>query len=96
MADNVKSGSGLQQEVNEKPTSAEAPSLPANQETSSHISVHPLYTPADLAGFDQGHDVGFPSAYPFTRGVQPTMYRGRLWTLRQEACMADAEESNKR
>jgi methylmalonyl-CoA mutase, N-terminal domain len=96
MADNVKSGSGLQQEVNEKPTSAEAPSLPANQETSSHISVHPLYTPADLAGFDQEHDVGYPGAYPFTRGVQPTMYRGRLWTMRQYAGMGDAEESNKR
>ncbi|HEY6936213.1 MAG TPA: methylmalonyl-CoA mutase family protein [Terriglobales bacterium] len=96
MAENVKSGSGLQQEVNDKPTQDEAPSLPRNQETSSHISVHPLYTPADLAGFDQEHDVGYPGQYPFTRGVQPTMYRGRLWTMRQYAGMGDAEESNKR
>jgi len=96
MAENVKSGSGLQQEAGEQPQRAETPSLPQNQETSSHISVHPLYTPADLAGFDQGHDVGYPGAYPFTRGVQPTMYRGRLWTMRQYAGMGDAEESNKR
>src|SRR5690242_327276 len=96
MAENVKSGSGLQQEVNDKPIQDEAPSLPRNQETSSHIGVHPLYTPADLAGFDQEHDVGYPGQYPFTRGVQPTMYRGRLWTMRQYAGMGDAEESNKR
>src|SRR5579862_165039 len=96
MAENVKSGSGLQQEVNERPLRAESPSLTNNQETSSHISVHPLYTPADLAGFDQEHDVGYPGQYPFTRGVQPTMYRGRLWTMRQYAGMGDAEESNKR
>ena len=96
MAENVKSDSGLQQELNDKPLQAEAPSLPPNQETSSHIGVHPLYTPADLAGFDQEHDVGYPGQYPFTRGVQPTMYRGRLWTMRQYAGMGDAEESNKR
>src|SRR5579864_723619 len=96
MAENVKSGSGLQQEVNERPLRAESPSLTNNQKTSSHISVHPLYTPADLAGFDQEHDVGYPGQYPFTRGVQPTMYRGRLWTMRQYAGMGDAEESNKR
>src|SRR5690349_5965755 len=60
------------------------------------ITPQPLYTPADLAGFDQEHDVSYPGAYPFTRGVQPTMYRGRLWTMRQYAGMGDAEESNKR
>ncbi|MGE5206711.1 MAG: methylmalonyl-CoA mutase [Chlamydiota bacterium] len=96
MAENVKSGSELQQEDNESPLRAEAPSLPPNQQTSSHISVHPLYTPADLPGFDQEHDVGYPGQYPLTRGVQPTMYRGRLWTMRQYAGMGDAEESNKR
>src|SRR5690348_438533 len=96
MAENGKSGSGLQQEAGEHSLRAETPSLPQNQETSSHIGVHPLYTPADLAGFDQEHDVGYPGQYPFTRGVQPTMYRGRLWTMRQYAGMGDAEESNKR
>src|SRR5207237_5901838 len=58
--------------------------------------VLPLYTPADLAGWDQETDVGYPGEYPFTRGVQATMYRGRLWTMRQYAGMGDAEESNKR
>ena len=66
------------------------------QETSSHIEVHPLYTPADLAAWDYDREAGYPGQYPFTRGVQATMYRGRLWTMRQYAGMGDAEESNKR
>src|SRR5271169_6878645 len=65
-------------------------------ETSSHIPVNPLYTPADLKGTDYDSEVGYPGEYPFTRGVQATMYRGRLWTMRQYAGMGDAEESNKR
>lgn len=70
---------------------------PASEaETSSHISVHPLYTPADLKGSDYETEIGYPGEYPFTRGVQSTMYRGRLWTMRQYAGMGDAEESNKR
>ena len=66
------------------------------QETSSHIAVQPLYTPDDLAGWDYDRDVGYPGEFPYTRGVQATMYRGRLWTMRQYAGMGDAEESNKR
>jgi methylmalonyl-CoA mutase N-terminal domain/subunit len=65
-------------------------------ETSSHIEVKPLYTAADLKGSDYESEVGYPGEYPFTRGVQATMYRGRLWTMRQYAGMGDAEESNKR
>ncbi len=65
-------------------------------ETSSHIPVKPLYTPADRKGSDYESEVGYPGEYPFTRGVQATMYRGRLWTMRQYAGMGDAEESNKR
>jgi methylmalonyl-CoA mutase, N-terminal domain len=65
-------------------------------ETSSHIPVKPLYTSADLKGSDYESEVGYPGEYPFTRGVQATMYRGRLWTMRQYAGMGDAEESNKR
>jgi methylmalonyl-CoA mutase N-terminal domain/subunit len=65
-------------------------------ETSSHIPVNALYTPADLKGSDYESELGYPGEYPFTRGVQPTMYRGRLWTMRQYAGMGDAEESNKR
>jgi methylmalonyl-CoA mutase N-terminal domain/subunit len=64
--------------------------------TSSGIPVHPLYTPADLEHWDYARQVGYPGEYPFTRGVQATMYRGRLWTMRQYAGMGDAEESNKR
>jgi methylmalonyl-CoA mutase, N-terminal domain len=69
---------------------------PPVQETSSHIPVRPLYTPADLAAWDCDRDVGYPGEFPYTRGVQATMYRGRLWTMRQYAGMGDAEESNKR
>ncbi len=65
-------------------------------ETSSHIPVHSLYTPADVADQDYDREIGYPGEYPFTRGVQATMYRGRLWTMRQYAGMGDAEESNKR
>jgi len=55
-----------------------------------------LYTPLDIADFDYEKDLGFPGEYPFTRGVQPTMFRGRFWTMRQYAGFATAEESNKR
>jgi methylmalonyl-CoA mutase, N-terminal domain len=67
-----------------------------SEETSSHIPIRPLYTPADLAAWDYNRDVGYPGEFPYTRGVQATMYRGRLWTMRQYAGMGDAEESNKR
>jgi len=66
------------------------------QRTSSHIPVHPLYTPADLEGWDYDRELGYPGQFPYTRGVQATMYRGRLWTMRQYAGMGDAEESNRR
>jgi len=65
-------------------------------ETSSHIPVHSVYTPANLEGHNLETEIGYPGQYPFTRGVQATMYRGRLWTMRQYAGMGDAEESNKR
>ncbi len=57
--------------------------------------VQRLYTPADVDGFEYD-DIGFPGQFPYTRGVQPTMYRGRLWTMRMYAGFATAEESNKR
>src|SRR5438067_138430 len=58
--------------------------------------VRPLYTPAELDDWDNEQSVGYPGDFPYTRGVQPTMYRGRLWTMRQYAGMGDAEESNRR
>lgn len=60
------------------------------------LPVDRLYTPLDVKGLDYGRDLGFPGQYPFTRGVQPTMYRGRLWTMRMYAGFSTAEESNKR
>ena len=65
-------------------------------QTSSHIPIQQLYTPANLKGWDYDREVGYPGEYPYTRGVQATMYRGRLWTMRQYAGMGDAEESNTR
>ena len=56
----------------------------------------PVYTQADLAGFDPAQALGEPGKYPFTRGIRADMYRGRLWTMRQYAGFGDAEESNRR
>ncbi|HHV79993.1 MAG TPA: methylmalonyl-CoA mutase family protein [Firmicutes bacterium] len=61
----------------------------------SGITIERLYTPADI-DVDYLEDLGFPGEYPFTRGIQPTMYRGRLWTMRQYAGFGTAEESNRR
>jgi len=65
-------------------------------ETSSGKPVKAEYTPADLDGFDYMEQLGLPGEFPYTRGVQPTMYRGRFWTMRQYAGFSDAEESNRR
>jgi methylmalonyl-CoA mutase N-terminal domain/subunit len=64
--------------------------------TSSGIELDRVYTADDRAGADDARDLGFPGEYPFTRGVQPTLYRGRLWTMRQYAGYASAAESNAR
>ena len=63
---------------------------------SSTSPIPPVRTPADLADWDPDSDLGYPGQFPFTRGIQPTMYRGRLWTMRQYAGFATAEESNAR
>ena len=65
-------------------------------ESTSGIEIDGLYTPEDLDGFDYDSDVGYPGEFPYTRGVQPNMYRGRLWTMRQYAGFASPEESNRR
>jgi methylmalonyl-CoA mutase N-terminal domain/subunit len=59
-------------------------------------AVDRLYTPADVADLDYEEDLGFPGEEPYTRGVYPTMYRGRLWTMRQYAGMGTAQETNER
>jgi methylmalonyl-CoA mutase, N-terminal domain len=65
-------------------------------ETISGEPIEPLYTPEDIADADYARDLGYPGEYPFTRGVYPTMYRGRLWTMRQFAGFGTAEQTNAR
>ncbi len=65
-------------------------------ETSSGMVAKRLYTPLDVADQDYSEDLGFPGQYPYTRGVQPTMYRGRFWTMRQYAGFGTAAETNER
>ena len=64
--------------------------------TVSDKEIKNLYTPEDVAKEDFGNDLGFPGEYPFTRGVQPSMYRGRLWTMRMFAGLGSAKDTNKR
>ncbi|MCA9853276.1 MAG: methylmalonyl-CoA mutase [Dehalococcoidia bacterium] len=64
--------------------------------TTTSTPVGRVYTPLDVAGMDYDRDLGLPGEYPFTRGVQPTMYRGRFWTMRQYAGFGTAEESNEK
>ncbi|MBI5166304.1 MAG: methylmalonyl-CoA mutase family protein, partial [candidate division NC10 bacterium] len=73
-----------------------APERQERFETTSQIGIERLYTPLDIPDSDYMRDLGFPGDYPFTRGVQPTMYRGRLWTMRQYAGFGAAEETNRR
>src|SRR5512136_733114 len=77
-------------------TLSKAPEREASFKTTSHIELKPLYTPLDIAGLDYCDALGFPGELPCTRGVQPTMYRGRFWTMRQYAGFATPEETNKR
>jgi methylmalonyl-CoA mutase, N-terminal domain len=65
-------------------------------ELTSGIVEQPLYTPEDFDGWHYDTQLGYPGEFPFTRGVQPSMYRSRFWTMRQYAGFADAEESNRR
>lgn len=64
--------------------------------TASDVPVDRVYTPTEVADTDYERDLGFPGEYPYTRGIQPTMYRGRLWTMRQYAGFGTAVESNRR
>jgi len=73
--------------------------LPERQETfqtSSDLTIDRTYTPDDIPDFDYLHSLGFPGEYPYTRGVYPTMYRARLWTMRQYAGFGTAEQTNQR
>jgi len=81
--------------LTEKPKTAQREET-SKPQTPGSVDVRPLYTPADLGQWNYENEAGYPGEYPFTRGVQATMYRGRLWTMRQYAGMGDAEESNRR
>ncbi len=72
------------------------PEREENFKTISGLQMKRLYTPLDLKDLNYENDLGFPGQYPFTRGVQPTGYRGRLWTMRQYSGFATARETNKR
>ncbi|MBI2180026.1 MAG: methylmalonyl-CoA mutase family protein [Deltaproteobacteria bacterium] len=71
-------------------------STPKGPRNLSGIEIRPVYGPEDVKGLDDRRDLGVPGEFPFTRGIYPTMYRGRLWTMRQFAGFGTAEESNRR
>ncbi len=79
-----------------EPTLKRSPERQGKFVTSSGIEIDTLYTPEDIDSLDYNQSLGYPGEYPFTRGIQPTMYRGRLWTMRQYSGFATAEESNRR
>ncbi|MGB9807437.1 MAG: acyl-CoA mutase large subunit family protein [Thermosulfidibacteraceae bacterium] len=90
---------GLEKEWNDtvvKKTIEKAPERKERFETFSGIEIKRIFTSSDVKDLDYERDLGFPGMYPYTRGVQPTMYRGRFWTMRQYAGFGTAEESNKR
>jgi len=73
-----------------------APERSRSFETTGKMPLEPVYTHDDLRDWDPATNLGFPGEYPFTRGIQPTMYRGRFWTMRQYAGFGTPEESNQR
>lgn len=92
----IKSAKDIWEEKKLKKTLERFPEIKEKYSTSSGIDVERLYTPEDVKDIDYLQDINFPGSYPYTRGVQPTMYRGKSWTMRQYAGFATAEESNKR
>jgi len=77
-------------------TGKKPPALDSRPELTSGLPVKPVVSAEDLAGWDAERDLGYPGQFPFTRGIYPTMYRGRLWTMRQYAGFGTAVESNRR
>src|SRR5580700_2174800 len=78
------------------PTLAKSPERASKFTTVSSYPIRRLYTPADLSGWDEDRDLGLPGEPPYTRGIHPTMYRTRLWTMRQFAGFGTAEDTNQR
>jgi methylmalonyl-CoA mutase N-terminal domain/subunit len=77
-------------------TLKETPERVPSFTTISDLEIRSLYTPLDISDLDFTRDIGFPGSYPFTRGVQPSVYRGRLWTMRMFSGLGGAEETNQR
>ena len=90
------SGKRRWQQETYEPFRRRSPERPVRFETLSGLPVEPLYTPEDLAGWSYEDKLGYPGEYPFTRGVYPTMYRGRLWTMRMFAGFGRPEDTNRR
>ena len=79
-----------------KPALRESPERQEKFTTLSGVPIQRLYTPADLAKFNYSQDLGDPGDYPYTRGIHPTMYRGRIWTMRQFSGFGTPEDTNQR
>ncbi|MGC0775205.1 MAG: methylmalonyl-CoA mutase family protein [Candidatus Acidiferrum sp.] len=79
-----------------RPTLEKSPERQTGFTTISGYPIRRLYTPADLSGWDPNRELGFPGEPPYTRGIHSTMYRGRLWTMRQFAGFGTAEDTNQR
>jgi len=79
-----------------KPALVKSPERQEVFTTLSGVPINRLYTPADLSNFDYSQDLGDPGEYPFTRGIHPTMYRGKIWTMRQFSGFGSPEDTNQR
>src|SRR3989304_7081034 len=90
----IRAGRGRWEKGVLAPVIAKSPERRKRFESPSGETIERLYTPLDLENIDPLADAGFPGEYPFTRGVQPTMYRGRFWTMRQYAGFGGARETN--
>jgi len=92
----IKAGKEKWEQGSVAKTIAKSPERRKEFTTISGTPVERLYTPLDIQGMDYDRDLGFPGEFPYTRGVQPTMYRGRYWTMRQYAGFGSAKDTNAR
>src|SRR5208282_3112479 len=90
------SGEQRWQEQTLKPTLVKSPERQEVFTTLSGVPINRLYTPADLSEFDYSRDLGDPGEYPYTRGIHPTMYRGKIWTMRQFSGFGSPKDTNQR
>ncbi|MBK9093109.1 MAG: methylmalonyl-CoA mutase family protein [Anaerolineae bacterium] len=93
---NIREAVEQWEETTLQQTLAQTPERQPEFITASSVPIGRLYTPLDVAGMDYGQDLGLPGEYPFTRGVYPTMHRGRVWTMRMFSGFGTAEETNAR